>query len=49
MLFGDLDGWSEPPSLPAEAYRDFNSYNEAIYTRGELFFHQLRGIVGDEP
>jgi peptidase M1-like protein len=43
----DLDGYSEPPSLVAEAYRDFSSYNVAIYTRGELFFHQLRYIVGD--
>ena len=48
VLFGDLDGWSEPPSLAGEAYRDFNSYQEAIYTRGELFFHQLRHQVGDE-
>jgi hypothetical protein len=47
VLFADLDGWSEPPSLVAEAYRDFNSYQEAIYTRGELFFHQLRHLVGD--
>ena len=44
----DLDGYSEPPSLEAQAYRDFTSYNIAIYTRGELFFHQLRAIVGDE-
>jgi hypothetical protein len=43
----DLDDWSEPPSLPGEDYRDFVSYNIAIYTRGELFFHQLRAIVGD--
>ena len=43
----DLDGYSEPPSLVAEDYRDFTSYNIAIYTRGELFFHQLRAIVGD--
>jgi hypothetical protein len=43
----DLDGYSEPPSLPGEAYRDFSSYNTAIYTRGELFFQQLRYIVGD--
>ncbi|MDQ3136664.1 MAG: hypothetical protein M3Q93_03645, partial [Gemmatimonadota bacterium] len=43
----DLDGYSEPPSLEAQAYRDFTSYNTAIYTRGELFFHQLRAIVGD--
>ncbi len=31
-----------------EAYRDFTSYNIAIYSRGELFFHQLRDVVGDE-
>jgi hypothetical protein len=43
----DLEDYSEPPSLVAEAYRDFSSYNTAIYTRGELFFHQLRYIVGD--
>jgi hypothetical protein len=43
----DLDDYSEPPSLVAEAYRDFSSYNTAIYNRGELFFHQLRYIVGD--
>ena len=43
----DLEDYSEPPSLVAEAYRDFNSYNTAIYSRGELFFHQLRYIVGD--
>ena len=36
------------PSLVGEAYRDFTSYNIAIYSRGELFFHQLRYIVGDE-
>ena len=44
----DLDDWSEPPSLEAQAYRDFTSYNLAIYIRGELFFHQLRAIVGDD-
>ena len=44
----DLDEMSEPPSLVSEAYRDFVSYNIAIYTRGELFFHQLRYVVGDE-
>jgi hypothetical protein len=43
----DLDDYSEPPSLESQAYRDFTSYNIAIYTRGELFFHQLRAIVGD--
>lgn len=48
ILTLDLDGSSEPPSLVAEKYRDFTSYNLAIYSRGELFFHQLREVVGDE-
>ncbi|HEX6104647.1 MAG TPA: M1 family metallopeptidase [Gemmatimonadales bacterium] len=47
LLLLDLEGESEPPSKPAESYRDFTSYNVAISTRGELFFHQLRHIVGD--
>ena len=37
----DLDGQSEPASLLSEEYRDFITYNIRIYTRGELFFHQL--------
>lgn len=44
----DLDGMSEPASLVSHQYRDFTSYNISIYTRGELFFHQLRYIVGDD-
>ncbi len=44
----DLDGRSEPASLVSHRYRDFNSYNVSIYSRGELFFHQLRYIVGEE-
>lgn len=44
----DLDGRSEPTSLVSQDYRDFNTYNTTIYTRGEVFFHQLRYIVGDE-
>jgi hypothetical protein len=43
----DLDAYSEPASLVGEAYRDFVSYNISIYARGELFFHQLRHVVGD--
>ena len=43
----DLDDYSEPASLRSEAYRDFTSYNISIYSRGELFFQQLRYIVGD--
>jgi hypothetical protein len=48
MLTLDLDNYSEPASLVSEAYRDFTSYNISIYSRGELFFQQLRYIVGDE-
>lgn len=44
----DLDGISEPASLPGEDYRDFTSYNISIYSRGEQFFHELRHVVGDE-
>ncbi len=47
MLQSDLDGRSEPTSLVSERYRDFGTYNAMIYVRGELFFHQLRGMVGD--
>lgn len=43
----DLEGYSEPVSLVSEAYRDFVSYNISIYSRGELFLHQLRYVVGD--
>ena len=43
----DLDDYSEPTSLLSNAYRDFISYNISIYSRGELFFHQLRYVVGD--
>ncbi|HXW96594.1 MAG TPA: M1 family metallopeptidase [Gemmatimonadales bacterium] len=44
----DLEGESEPASLISEDYRDFNSYNVSIYSRGERFFHLLRYVVGDE-
>ena len=43
----DLDDYSEPTSLVSEAYRDFITYNISIYSRGELFLHQLRNVVGD--
>lgn len=48
ILLSDLDGWSEPVSLVSERYRDFGTYGAMIYSRGELFFHQLRAIVGDD-
>ncbi len=48
ILSFDLDGLSQPTSLVSEDYRDFLTYNVMIYTRGELFYHQLREIVGEE-
>ena len=48
LLGLDLDGASQPASMIGEHYRDFNTYNTAIYLRGELFFHQLRYVVGEE-
>src|SRR3954465_4495458 len=47
MLSLDLDGDSEPASLVSQDYHDFTSYNISVYSRGELFFQQLRYIVGD--
>lgn len=43
----DVDGWSEPTSLVSEQYRDFATYGAMIYGKGELFYRQLRHIVGD--
>jgi hypothetical protein len=47
MLLSDLDGWSQPVSQPGETFRDFATYNAMTYDRGELFFQQLRMMVGD--
>ncbi len=47
ILLSDLDGWSEPTSLVSERYRDFDTYNRMIYDRAQLFYHQLRRMVGD--
>jgi hypothetical protein len=44
----DLDDYSQPLSLTAPAFREYSVYYRMSYTRGELFFHQLRYIVGDE-
>jgi len=48
ILFWDLDRWSEPVSLVSEHYRDFLTYNTMIYTKAQLFFEQLRYVVGDD-
>src|SRR3981081_1613155 len=48
ILFWDLDRWSEPVSMISERYRDFFTYNTMIYEKGQLFYEQLRYIVGDD-
>jgi hypothetical protein len=48
MLELELDGHAEPAAWPAYAYRDFATYNSAIYTRGSLFLERLRYVVGDD-
>jgi hypothetical protein len=48
ILGADLDGQSQPISTVSEKFRDFNTYNNMIYSRGELFLHELRRMVGDQ-
>jgi hypothetical protein len=47
MLFFDLDRWSQPVSMVSERYRDFPTYNAMIYTKAQLFYEELRYVVGD--
>ncbi len=47
ILFWDLDRWSEPVSMVSERYRDFFTYNTMIYAKAQLFYEQLRYVVGD--
>jgi hypothetical protein len=48
VLWLDLHGWSEPVAMVSERFRDFTTYNEMIYNKGQLFYEQLRYVVGDE-
>ena len=48
VLFMDLDRWSEPVSMVSERYRDFPTYNSMIYSKAQLFYEQLRYVVGDD-
>ncbi len=43
----DIEAYTEPASLVSDTYRDFTSYNLAMYNWGQLFLHQLRYVVGD--
>src|SRR5438477_8090266 len=45
ILSSDLDNESQPVSTVSEKFRDFNTYNNMIYSRGELFLHELRRMV----
>jgi hypothetical protein len=47
ILFWDLDRWSEPVAMVSERYRDFTTYNTMIYSKAQLFYEQLRYVVGD--
>ncbi|HEY6809098.1 MAG TPA: M1 family metallopeptidase, partial [Gemmatimonadales bacterium] len=44
----DVDGWSQPVSMVSERYRDFTTYNLMIYTKAQLFYEELRYVVGDD-
>jgi hypothetical protein len=48
ILGMDLDGWSQPLSLPADLYSDFSVYGEMVYSKGALFFEMLRYVVGED-
>ena len=48
VLDWDLDRLSQPVAQPGEKFSDFYAYGGMTYVRGELFFHQLRILVGDD-
>jgi Peptidase family M1 domain len=43
----DMLGHSQPIGTPAYDFRDFGTYNNMIYSRGELMYSQLRDVLGD--
>lgn len=43
----DLLGLDQPIGTPAYAFRDFDVYNQMIYSRAELMYSHLRDAVGD--
>ena len=48
VLWLDLHGWSEPVAMVSERFRDFATYNEMIYAKAQLFYEELRYVVGDD-
>src|SRR5882672_9243191 len=47
VLWLDLERWSEPVSTVSEQFRDFVIYQEMVYAKAQLFYEQLRYVVGD--
>lgn len=48
ILSFDLAGWSQPLSTRGEDFRDFATYNVMTYAKAQLFYYQLRYVVGDD-
>ncbi len=48
ILWLDLERWSEPVSTVSEHFRDFLIYQEMVYAKAQLFYEQLRYVVGDD-
>jgi len=46
VLDWDLDGLSQPVALPRDQFRDPATAAAMVDQRGELFFHQMRTVVG---
>jgi len=44
----DVEGWSQPLSTPGEKFRDFATYNMMTYVKGQLFYFQLRYVIGPD-
>ncbi len=43
----DIMGHTQPIGTPAYDFRDFGTYNNMIYSRGQLMYSQLRDVLGD--
>ncbi|MCH7717103.1 MAG: M1 family metallopeptidase [Gemmatimonadetes bacterium] len=46
ILQFDLDGWSEPINRRGEDFRDFATYGVMTYSKAQLFYFQLRYVLG---
>jgi hypothetical protein len=47
QAMADITGAAEPMGTTAHEFRDFNTYNDMVYSRAEVMFSQLRDAVGD--